>query len=46
VFHTFFDIKEIMQIPGERAGCTGGQHTNATTITERAFWESPMTKAG
>ena len=24
VFHTFFDIKEIMQIPGERAGCYGG----------------------
>jgi len=24
VFHTFFDIEEIIQIPGEYAGCTGG----------------------
>ncbi len=24
VFHTFFDINEIIQIPGERAGCYGG----------------------
>ena len=24
VFHTFFDINEIVQIPGERAGCYGG----------------------
>ena len=24
VFHTFFEIKEVMQIPGERAGCVGG----------------------
>lgn len=25
VFHTFFDINEIIQIPGERAGCYGGR---------------------
>ena len=24
VFHTFFDIDEIIQVPGERAGCNGG----------------------
>ena len=24
VFHTFFDIDQIIQIPGERAGCYGG----------------------
>jgi len=24
IFHTFFDIDEIMQIPGEYAGCNGG----------------------
>src|SRR6185295_8952342 len=24
VFHSFFDINEIIQIPGERAGCYGG----------------------
>lgn len=24
IFHTFFDIDEIIQIPGERAGCDGG----------------------
>jgi hypothetical protein len=24
VFHTFFDINEIIQVPGERAGCYGG----------------------
>jgi hypothetical protein len=24
VFHTFFDIDEIIQVPGERAGCYGG----------------------
>jgi hypothetical protein len=25
VFHTFFDIDQIIQIPGERAGCLGGR---------------------
>jgi Domain of unknown function (DUF4159) len=24
VFHTFFEIGEVMQIPGQRAGCNGG----------------------
>jgi hypothetical protein len=25
VFHTFFDINEVMQIPGQYAGCNGGR---------------------
>jgi len=24
IFHTFFDIREVIQIPGENAGCLGG----------------------
>jgi len=30
IFHTFFDIEEIIQVPGQRAGCDGGP-----------TWESP-----
>jgi hypothetical protein len=46
VFHTFFDINEIMQIPGSLPAAMAARLTNGPTIPNRASWVSPTTRAG
>jgi len=45
VFHTFFDVDTVMQIPNVNNGCSGGRTWESADDTEPPFSGCPMTRA-
>jgi hypothetical protein len=43
IFHTFFDVHNVMQIPNVRNGCDGGQPGSAPTIKSQESMASRTT---